>query len=449
MSRVPIGISTSRWGPYVVAGVLLLADYLLLARGLSHARPGYEVWSLNHGVYSDTVKLSLNHYVRGAHVIHPIPYLHDRIEYPVLLGFVLWLPAWLPGGPPTWFAAAGILTAAATFGSIALLRGRSPGAAWWIAASPALLLDAGINWDLIGVFFLVGGVVWFGERRLRLSAVSTAVGTLFKLFPVVVAPMALSALGSQWWRSLGQAGSRGGDQPAGGERDDTEPVDAEPVDTEPEDPTRPSPLAALTRWSVPFALVCTVVMVPFLVLARSNTLWFFRFNTQRPQKDSIWDLLGRVFGTSLVSSHAINTASLLVVMAATAYGAWLVWRAPTPDHPRAVALASAMAIIVWMAVNKVWNPQYVLWVFAAGAMASMPVRFGVVLSVVSVYDYWFEFVLRVPDQTHSYSWIGFGAVVARTAIFAVMAAWAVGELRRLTEVTVDTMNEGIPAPSRS
>ncbi len=61
------------------------------------------------------------------------------------------------------------MTAAATFGSIALLRRHHPASAWWIAASPALLLDAGINWDLIGIVFLVGAVVWFGERRYRLS----------------------------------------------------------------------------------------------------------------------------------------------------------------------------------------------------------------------------------------------------------------------------------------
>src|SRR5664280_2882745 len=68
----------------------------------------------------------------------------------------------------------------------------------------------------------------------------------------------------------------------------------------------------------------------------------------------------------------------------------------------------AMTIIAWMAVNKIWNPQYVLWVFAAGAIAAMPARYGVSLGILSAYDYWFEFVLRLPDQPNSYSWVGFG-----------------------------------------
>lgn len=433
MIRDPIGISTRWWGPYAVAGVFILADYLWLARGLSYPRSGYTVWALNHSVYSDIVKLGIDHYVRGAHVIHPVPYVHDRIEYPVLLGFILWLPSWLPGGPASWFATAGVITVAATFGSIALIRRRSPRSAWWLAASPALLLDAGINWDLVGILFMVGAVVWFGERRYGLSGASTALGTLFKLFPVVAAPMALSALGSRWWRSSSLAGAgRGRDTVAGAPDHDTEP----------------SASAALARWLVPFTVICVAVLVPFLAVARSNTLYFVRFNSMRPEKDSLWGLLARVFGTSLVSSHHINILSFLIVVAAVSFGAWMVWRAPAPVQARAMALATAVAIIVWMAVNKVWNPQYVLWVFAAGALTAMPARFGVILGGISIFDYAFEFVLRLPDRPNPYIWVGDLTMLARTAIFAVMVAWAVGQLRALVAGSVPSRPEGIPARTR-
>ncbi len=440
MNRAPTGISSFRWGPYAVAGVFLLADYLWLARGLSYLGPHYQVWSLNRGTYSDVLNLSVDHYLRPDHVIHPVPYLHDRIEYPILLGFALWWPTWLPGGPPTWFAAAGVMVAAATFGSIALVRRRSPASAWWIAASPALLLDAGINWDLIGIFFLVGGVVWFGEQRYRLSGASTALGTFFKLFPVVVAPMALSALGSRWWRSADPS-IRPGERGPG-------PEQREQPDQPGEPPARP-PATAFARWLVPFAVVSAVVAGPFLLLAPSNTLWFIRFNSLRPQKDSIWELLSRVLGTSLVSSHNINSASFLLVMAAMAYGAWMVWHTPAPGQVRAVTVATTMVIIVWMGVNKVWNPQYILWVFAAGALASPPARFGVALGALAVYDSTFEFVLRRPDQTNSFSWVGYGSVVARSVIFVLMVVWAVGELRRREPVPLEDPVEGTHARARS
>ncbi len=56
---------------------------------------------------------------------------------------------------------------------------------------PLLLLTSAINWDLVGIAFLVASVVFFGERRHALSGVAAALGTCFKLFPVVVAPVAL------------------------------------------------------------------------------------------------------------------------------------------------------------------------------------------------------------------------------------------------------------------
>jgi len=389
----------------VVAGTLLLVDELWLSRGLSHPGPGYNVWALDRGIYDDVTKLTFDHYVRGGHFIHPLPYLHDRIEYPVLLGFTLWLPTWLPGGPASWFAAFGVLTAAATFGSIALVRRQHPASVWWIAASPALLLDGSINWDLIGIVFLIAAVVWFGERRYGLSGASAAAGTFFKLFPVVVAPMALSALGSRWWRSTARPGRA--------------------VDESPGRPAAPG--RDLARWLIPFAVVSVVVAVPFLVLAPSNTLWFVRFNSLRMQKDSVWEALN-IFGPSGSGNQNVNTASLVVVMAAMAYGAWMVWRTPSARQFRSVTVATAMAMFVWMAVNKIWNPQYVLWVFAAGALAAVPARFGVALGVLSVYDFAFEFAVRRPDQHISFAWMGWSSTLARTVILALMVKWAVGEL---------------------
>ena len=407
-------VSARRWGPYALAGVLLLVDYAWVARGLSHTGDGrvYSTWSLDHHAYSDVIWLGLTHYVHGLQFVHPLPYLHDRIEYPVLLGFTLWVPGLLPGGPASWLAAAGVLTAAATFGSIALVRRQRAASAWWIAASPALLLDGAINWDLIGIFFLVGGVVWFGERRYRLSGAATAAGTFFKLFPVVVAPMALAALGSRWRRSL--------------EPDRPGDVDPRPVG----DPG----WHALVRWLVPFTVVSVVVMVPLLVVAPSNTLWFFRFNTQRLQKDSVWVLAGKVLGTTLVSNQVVNAASLVVVAAALGYGAWMVWKAGAAEQPRAVALGSALAVMVWMMVNKVWNPQYVLWVFAAGAVVSAPARFGVALGAASVYDWWYEFVVRVPDHTGPNSWLGYLSIMARLLVVGLMVVWTIGQLRSLVAI---------------
>ena len=89
-----------------MAGVFILADFLWLARGPRPTpRSGTGPGPSTAASTRTSSKLSVKHYVRGAHIIHPVPYLHDKIEYPVLLGFILWLPSWLPGGPASWFAA--------------------------------------------------------------------------------------------------------------------------------------------------------------------------------------------------------------------------------------------------------------------------------------------------------------------------------------------------------
>jgi hypothetical protein len=178
-------------------------------------------------------------------------------------------------------------------------------------------------------------------------------------------------------------------------------------------------------------VVSAVVTLPFLILAPANTLCFYRFNSVRPLKDSVWLLGQNALGSSVVSNHVINTASLLLVVAATLYAAWMVWPAPDADHPRALARATALVIIVWMAVNKIWNPQYILWVFAAGALGALPGGFGVALGVVAVFDYCYEFVLRLPSRSGAFSWAGYTSIVARLLLFAAMAAWTVLALRWL------------------
>lgn len=403
-------------GPYMLAGFLLLVDFLRLSRGLAHPDPDYQTWALSRGLYTDLIWLNIEHYVRAGGFIHPIPYLHDRIEYPVLIGVALWLPSWLPGGLATWFAAAGVMIAAATFGTIRLVRRRDSAAAWWIAASPALLLDGGLNWDLVGIFLLVAAVVWFEEGRYRRSGIAAGVGACFKLFPVVVGPLIVTALVARWWRASTESwagrGRRGGPEAAaaGAVR---------------------SARATLFRWLVPFCAVCVVVFVPALVLAPSNTLWFVRFNSVRPVKDATWILLQNLLGATVVDNHVIDIGSFLIVAAAIVYACWMVWRTADAHQARAVALATALVIIVWMAVNKIWNPQYVLWVFGVAALCSFPPGYGIALGVFTVYDWVFEFVLRLPSRQRAFADVGYGVIAVRGVLFTAMVAWTVIQLHRL------------------
>ncbi len=103
-----------------------------------------------------------------------------------------------------------------------------------------------------------------------------------------------------------------------------------------------------------------------------------------------------------------------------------------------------------MAVNKVWNPQYILWVFAAGALAAMPARFGVALGapvrlrlVVSSSGSG-DPISRAPSPAS-----GIGATIARLAVLAWMASWTIGQLRGLGTVPGGSLLEGAPTPAAS
>src|SRR6266581_1961099 len=85
-----------RLAPYALAALLLLAGYLNLARGAAYPGVPYRPWAFAHQSYSDLLAMAGDRYFAGG---RPVPYLEDRIEYPVLLGLALWLPSFAPGGP--------------------------------------------------------------------------------------------------------------------------------------------------------------------------------------------------------------------------------------------------------------------------------------------------------------------------------------------------------------
>src|SRR5437879_3776886 len=123
--------------PAAVCFALLLAAYLRTAEGAQHPSPwGYRTWAFGALAYSDIMAL---HEDRGARQ-HPIPYLQDKIEYPVLMGFGMWWPSVLAPGRAGYFALTFLALAICGMASlwfIAAIPGTAP---WLWAASPALLV---------------------------------------------------------------------------------------------------------------------------------------------------------------------------------------------------------------------------------------------------------------------------------------------------------------------
>jgi hypothetical protein len=358
----------------------LAAGYANVARGAAHAGPRYRFWAFQHHCYSDVIALHGDRYLGGG---RPLPYLEDRLEYPVLLGLALWLPSFVPGGALAHFTATYLLLAACL--AVALLAlARLPGAApWWLGATPALAYYAGLNWDLLPIALLALALVADARGRAGAAGALAALGTSAKLFPAVAVPPMLGA----------RAGA-------------------------------PRALVALLAAGAATALA---VNLPFALLAPDGWSWFFRFNAGRGAENSAWDALRVPPGPLL---EALSAAPLL---AASALAAWAAARTARAggDRGRAVRLGAALALVVWIATNKIWSPQYALYGFLAGALAAAPASLFVALSAASVADFHLAFEVRARRWEPAFrDLVWQPGNVARTLLWLALAAWIGRELLR-------------------
>lgn len=378
--------SRARSATLLLALLWLALGYANVVRGTLHTGPRYRFWSFQHLCYSDVIAMHGDRYLGGG---HPRPYLDDQIEYPVLLGLLLWAPHWVPGG------AFGHLTATYLFLSLCLLAAllaleRIPGArAAWLGATPALVVYAGLNWDLFPIALLAAAALALSRGRPVRAAAATGLGLSAKLFPGV---LALPALGALW----------GGAPP--GQR--------------------------LRRlWPPALALCLAVVLVnlPVALLAPEGWSWFFRFNAERGAENSLWHALQLPRGPllELLSSGPLLAASLFAL--------WAAARAARRDGQgaRAVRLGAALALTAWIATNKIWSPQYALYGFLAGALVAAPWPLFGALTAVSLVDFWAAFEVRGLRWDPWFRDHVFHPVAGvRTALWLLLAAWMARELWR-------------------
>ena len=361
-----------------LAVLWLAAGWLNVARGAAHAGPGYRAWSFRHHCYSDVLALHGDRYLGGD---RPLPYLEDRIEYPVLLGLALWLPTFGPGGPGralVHFTLTYLFLALCLAAALAALF-RIPGtSAWWLGATPALAYYAGLNWDLLPIALLAGGALALSTGRPAASGALAALGISAKLFPAALVPPAAALLG------------------AGPSRGRLRPFLA-------------ALLAGLAAVNLPVAL------------ARfEGWSWFFRYNAGRGAENSLWDSLGVRAGPLL---EVLSAAPLAL---ASVLGAVATVRAVRRggDGGRAAQLATALALVVWIATNKIWSPQYALYGFLAGALAAAPPALFLVLSAVSIADFHLAFEVRARAFEPAFrDGVWHPANVARAFLWLLLAAW--------------------------
>lgn len=270
------------------------------------------------------------------------------MEYPVVTGFFQYLNAqttrlWLasgvlPGGLPVavyfdlsafWLAIAWVLT----IWALVRLRPGRPWDAALAAISPLVVVHAFTNFDTLAVAAATLGMLAWARRRPRLAGLAFGVGVAAKLYPVFV----LFGLLLLCWRARR---------------------------------LRSWWTAALTA-----ALVWAVLNVPVLLGATPGWWEFYRLNGVRgADPDSLYNIASGFTGWSGFdgtlapgrSPSVLNAVSLgLFLVCCTGVGL-LVLRAPR--RPR-VAVVAFLLVAAFLLTNKVWSPQYSLWLIPLAVLA--------------------------------------------------------------------------------
>ena len=286
--------------------------------------------------YSDIVPLYLTEHLSGSRVpfLNPCPVSAGQQcdEYPVLTMYFMrttaWLSAWTGKGFFAffyWNAALLGLCALVTAWALHRMVGDR---ALYFALAPSLAIYAFVNWDLLAVALAALATLAFLRDRDGSSGVLLGLGAAAKAYPaLLLVPFILERVRQ---RRTGGATS-------------------------------------LAVWA---AIAYGAVNLPFALAARQQWQRFFLFNSRRPPDwDSMWFVAcNRAQGSTGCSwsSGLVNWLSLVTfVMAAVAI--WWIRRSRQPNFPRWTF--GFPLLVVFLLTNKVYSPQYSLWLLPWFALA--------------------------------------------------------------------------------
>ena len=219
-----------------------------------------------------------------------------------------------------------LLVTCVVIGALVLTRWRpqdSPRAAWMWALSPAILFTGFINWDLLPALAVLLALFAAHRGRWIWCGVAIGLGVAVKLYPLLLlGPIFVLAVRDRRWR-----------------------------------PFVTSSAAAGASW--------LAINIPAYLAGPDAWLMFWSFNSAREADlGSGWQVL-RILGHPF-SARQINLASAALVAAAC-----LIVLAIGLRVHRRPSLAALGFLVVWafLAVNKVYSPQYVLWLLPLAILA--------------------------------------------------------------------------------
>nr|WP_018684306.1 glycosyltransferase 87 family protein [Actinokineospora enzanensis] len=277
------------------------------------------------------------------------PTAHVRyMEYPVMTGIFQWVNAkltqgwigqsWLPTGLPVviyfsitafWLALAWLITIWAT-GRTARHR---PWDVAFVALSPLIMVHAFTNFDTLATACAAGGLLAWSRKRPLLAGVLLGLGVATKLYPVfLLGPMLILCLRTgkmrQWWQAAA---------------------------------------TTAVTW-----LVCNLWL---MLLFPDGWREFFRLNTTRgADPDSLYNVIMQFTGWEGFDGQlafgqtpeVLNTVSAVLFIVCCVVIAFIGLHAPV--RPRLAQLCF-LVIAAFLVTNKVWSPQYSIWLVPLAILA--------------------------------------------------------------------------------
>jgi uncharacterized membrane protein len=123
------------------------------------------------------------------------------------------------------------------------------------------------------------------------------------------------------------------------------------------------------------AVAWAAVNVPVAVLAPGNWAWFFVFSRERPANpESIWNIAlhatdHRILDGPLAAGELPSVLNAVVTVCLLGLAAGVAWLAlAAPVRPRVAQLAFLL-VAGFLLLNKVWSPQFSLWLLPLAVLA--------------------------------------------------------------------------------
>jgi uncharacterized membrane protein len=394
-----------RW--WTPVRVILALTAVCFALGLVKDAPCYaDQWGDSNTNYTKMCYSDLPYLYpgRGFAELH-WPYVDDEdvrarypaMEYPVVISYWAWWTADITlrwSGSPDLEERAGmpadslaalpevrtemlrfVVVNALGFAALALLSAwllagvhrRRPWDAAFFAISPTLALSGLVNWDMLAVACVAGALWAWSRDRTVMTGLLIGLGTATKLYPLfLLGGILVICLRQRRFRELGETAG-----------------------------------VALATW--------VLVNAPAYVSGHEAWKTFWRFNSDRTADlGSVWLLLDQRFDWHLTAS-TINLWSWLF------FGAWcvgvLVLGLTAPAAPR-LAQLGFLVVAGFLLVNKVYSPQYVLWLLPLAVLARPRLRdqiiwqAGEVAYFASVWWYLGNFLAPADGGPAEFYWWG-------------------------------------------